>query len=165
LQPTFFSPAVGRSRLRHAAAHCRAASERGLPSQCSRAWWLNLPRASCHHQAASEQTARGLLAGGTAEDNPCAAVAQEQRLRAAFPKAVVMPVPRLVPFQGDGAAPREQLFPVVCVGHECFPQQPVMADEKGSFDGVIIIGRSWNDCGQRYEFRVFIQLDWHSCDP
>ena len=86
---------MGRSRLRHAAAHCWA-SERGLPSQCSRAWWLNLPCTSRHHQAASEQTARGLLAGDTADDNPCAAVAQEQRLRAAFPKTVVMPVPRLV---------------------------------------------------------------------
>lgn len=166
-----------------------------------------------------------LLASENApDDNPCAAIEQERRLRAAFPKAVVTPlvdsstlsrvllngsdglgsqlvvrscddrkkpketqtiasssqevpptdspnkrlhvisprqgakVARLVPFQGEGAAPREQVFPVVCVGDECFPQQPVTADDKGNFDGVIIIGRPANDCGQRYEFRLFAQL-------
>ena len=67
--------------------------------------------------------------------------------------------PRLVPFHGDGAQPGELLVPIVQVGDEFWPQEFIRANSDGTFNGAVIIGRPWRDCGQIFTLRIFSQVN------
>jgi hypothetical protein len=67
-------------------------------------------------------------------------------------------VGREVAYQGDGAHPGERLFAIIRINDEYFPQEPVTAQPDGTFDGTVIVGRPWNDCGKSFELRIFGQV-------
>jgi hypothetical protein len=61
-------------------------------------------------------------------------------------------------FQGEGASPGETIYPFIRVDDDFWPQQSVTAHDDGTFDGAVIVGRRFKDCGVTFELRLFGQV-------